>query len=144
MPSQKATKVIIDTNIWISFLIGKLLGDLKGWIIHKKVEIIITDQLLEEISIVTKRPKFKKYFPPRKVKELVKLLDLVCLNVPVENKDQGFEDPKDNFLLTLSETSKAAYLITGDSKLIALGNFKGTKILTAKEFEQMINQDNDG
>ncbi len=32
MPSQRPSKVIVDTNLWISFLIGKELQNLKDLI----------------------------------------------------------------------------------------------------------------
>lgn len=53
MPSQKPSRIIIDTNIWISFLIGKELQYLKDLIVSEKVRIITTDQLLTEIRLVT-------------------------------------------------------------------------------------------
>ena len=62
MPSQKPSKIIIDTNIWISFLIGKELHYLKDLIVNEKVKIITTDQLIDEIRLVTSRDKLKKYF----------------------------------------------------------------------------------
>jgi hypothetical protein len=46
MPSQRPSKVIIDTNLWISFLIGKELQNLKDLIIEEKVRLITTDQLI--------------------------------------------------------------------------------------------------
>ncbi len=50
MPSQKPSKVIIDTNIWISFLIGKELKGLKDIIVQDKIKLIITEQLISEIK----------------------------------------------------------------------------------------------
>ncbi len=38
MPSQKTSKIIIDTNVWISFLIGRELQDLKELIVNEKVK----------------------------------------------------------------------------------------------------------
>jgi uncharacterized protein len=37
MPSQRPSKVIIDTNLWISFLIGKELKYLKDLIVNEKI-----------------------------------------------------------------------------------------------------------
>lgn len=53
MPRQKPNKVIIDTNVWISFLIGKELQDLKDLIVSEKVKVITTDQLINEIRFAT-------------------------------------------------------------------------------------------
>lgn len=60
MPS-KSIKVIFDTNVWISFLIGKRLAKIKNHISGGRITIVVTEQLLTEIKIVTSREKLKKY-----------------------------------------------------------------------------------
>ena len=55
MPVQRAVKDIIDTNILISYLIGKELQGFKSYIVSEKIKIVITDQLIEEIKLVTAR-----------------------------------------------------------------------------------------
>ena len=60
MPVQKPSRVIIDTNLWISFLIGKELQNLKDLIVNERVKLITTNQLIVELKIVTSREKLKK------------------------------------------------------------------------------------
>lgn len=61
MSSQKPSKVIIDTNLWISFLIGKELQNLKDIIVTEKIRLVMTDQLVNEIKFVTARiPSLKE------------------------------------------------------------------------------------
>jgi len=60
---NKKVKVIFDTIVWISFLIGKRLAKIKQYISDGGITIITTEQLLTEIKIVTNREKLKKYFP---------------------------------------------------------------------------------
>jgi putative PIN family toxin of toxin-antitoxin system len=55
-------KVIFDTNVWISFLIGKRLAFIKGFIVDGKFTIVITEQLLEEIKEVTNREGSRNIF----------------------------------------------------------------------------------
>lgn len=69
--TNKSVKVIFDTNVWISFLIGKRLAKIKQHISDKSIIIITTEQLLLEIKNVTSREKLKKYFPKESVKELI-------------------------------------------------------------------------
>lgn len=138
MKREKEIKVIFDTNIWISFLIGQQLQGLEGLISEKRIEIILTDQLLAEIKIVTSRHKFKKYFNPGKVIELLKFLELVGTTFPVKNIPNICRDPKDNFLLGLIEVSKPDYLVTGDKDLIDLNPYKTAKIISSTEFKKEI------
>lgn len=59
----KSIKVIFDTNVWISFLVGKRLSFIKNYISSDQITIVTTEQLLKEIKEVTSRERLKKYFP---------------------------------------------------------------------------------
>ncbi len=128
-------KVIFDTNVWISFLIGKRLSAIEQYISDKSITIVTTEQLLEEIRIVTSREKLRKYFPRKSVGELLHFLDIIAEKVDIKPTHFINRDPKDNFLLDLIDFSKADYLVTGDKDLLLLNPFKTAQILTPKEFE---------
>jgi putative PIN family toxin of toxin-antitoxin system len=138
MPSQKPSKIILDTNVWISFLIGKELQDLKDLIVSEKVKVITTDQLINEIRLVTSRDKLKKYFNQDKVTDLISLLDILADKVKIKKIDKICRDPKDDFLLALSKESGAYYLITGDKDLLDIKVYGRTKIVTVKQFKEKI------
>lgn len=70
MPSEHRIKVIFDTNIWISYLIGSQLGGLTELLRTKKIELVLSEQLRTELTEITKRKKFQKYFDQQKVNEL--------------------------------------------------------------------------
>jgi hypothetical protein len=138
MPNQKPSRIIIDTNVWISFLIGKELQNLKGLIVNDKIKIISTDQLINEIKLVTSRDKLKKYFNQDKVTDLISLLDILTHKVKLKKIDKICRDPKDEFLLALSKESKANYLITGDKDLLDIKVYGRTKIVTVKQFKERV------
>lgn len=96
---NKSIKVIFDTNVWISFLIGKRLAKIKHHIADGRLIIITTEQLLIEIKTVTRREKLKKYFPKGKVEELIELLETIAEKVDIHPTHYISRDPKDNFLL---------------------------------------------
>ncbi len=138
MPSQKASKVVIDTNLWISFLIGKELQNLKDLLVTEKIRLVTTVQLVNELKIVTARPKLQKYFNQEKVTELISLLEIVSEKVKIKKIEQICRDSKDDFLLALSRESKANYLVTGDNDLLAIGIYGRTEILTVNKFKEKI------
>ncbi|MBX2967978.1 MAG: putative toxin-antitoxin system toxin component, PIN family [Cyclobacteriaceae bacterium] len=138
MRSQKQSRVIVDTNIWIGFLIGKELHNLKNLIVNEKVKIIISDQLIRELKLVASRTKLKKYFEEDKVSDLLSLLDIIAEKIRIGKIDPICRDPKDDFLLALAKESKANYLITGDKDLLHIKIYGRTKIVTAKEFKEKI------
>ena len=133
---NKDVKVIFDTNVWISFLIGKRLAKIKQYISDGSITIITTEQLVTEIKMVTNREKLKKYFPEESVKELVELLETIAKKVEIKPTHFINRDPKDNFLLDLIDFSKADYLVTGDKDLLEHNPFKTAKILSPAQFEK--------
>jgi putative PIN family toxin of toxin-antitoxin system len=131
-------RVVVDTNVLISFLIGKRLAKLKGKLSDLSVKLILTDQLINELKLVTSRPKFKKYFNKQDVSEFVDLISIIGFNYQIQDIPTVCRDPKDNFLLSLCLIGNAAYLVTGDKDLLNMEEYKGTKIISASEFEKIL------
>jgi putative PIN family toxin of toxin-antitoxin system len=135
MKRKKSVKVIFDTNVWISFLIGKRLQSIKPLLSSRQIKIIFSEQLAAEIKEATQRPKLIKYFPQNKVSELLELFDLIGNKFKTTPLYHLCRDAKDNFFLDLIDLSKADYLVTGDKDLLELHTFKTAKILTPAAFE---------
>jgi putative PIN family toxin of toxin-antitoxin system len=134
MPETQPIKVIIDTNLWISFLIGKQLVNLKELMVNQTIQVVFCEQLLEEISLVTQRPKLQKYFSATKVRELIESLKIIGLCIEITSEVSICRDAKDNYLLALAKDSQANFLITGDGDLLTLTSFEGTQILNYQDF----------
>ena len=52
-------KVILDCNIWISFLIGHQAKSIQQILTDTRFDVYICDELLEEIHDVCSRPKIR-------------------------------------------------------------------------------------
>lgn len=131
-------KVVIDTNIWVSYLLGGLLQGIDKKILSKEIKIVVSDEMLKELSEVLSRPKFKDIFTVKRMKELFSLLDSYGIVVLPGQKVNACRDKKDNFLLEVALEGKADYLVTGDKDILVLNSFHNTKILKPKDFEKMI------
>ena len=127
-------KVILDTNLWISFLITKRLNQIDKLIEDRKITLIFSIESIEEFIEVANRPKFRKYFSKNDIDELLDRFDQYGELNLVRSNIQICRDQKDNFLLSLAVDSKANYLITGDDDLLILGRIEGTKITTFRNF----------
>ena len=91
-------KVVIDTNIWISYLLGGLLNELDEWILSRKLKVAVSEEMLKELSDVISRPKFRSLFADERVKELFALLDNYAVVVsPRQRVDIYAEIPKTIF-----------------------------------------------
>ena len=129
--SQK--RIIIDTNIWISFLLAQSYNKLDK-LINQDTLLLFSGELIEEFIEVTQRRKFKKYFSLGDVESLIKKIRKIALFITVKTEVDVCRDMKDNFLLSLCIDGKATHLLTGDQDLLILGNFMGTEILTVNDY----------
>jgi uncharacterized protein len=138
MMPDSVLRVVIDTNIWISFLIGKSLAGLTDAIITNRVQVLFSDDLFSELLEVLQRPKFKKYFSSAAIEQLIILLYEKTEWVDVVIEFTDCRDGKDNFLLDLSVSGRANYLITGDSGLLVLNPFHGVEIVSYPYFQNVL------
>lgn len=128
-------KIIFDNNIWISFLIGKRLADLRSVFSRLDVEIYYCDELEREYLDVSHRPKIMKYVDEKQVERVHRLLVTMCHKAEIEKlKSTPVRDPKDVYLLTLSDVVKADYLVSGDKDLLDLKEYNQTKIVDFETF----------
>ena len=51
MPREYKQRVIVDTNCWISFLIGRRLSRLVDLLSDERIQLIICDELLAEMTL---------------------------------------------------------------------------------------------
>lgn len=137
---NRGARIIIDTNVWLSFLIGKRLSRLQSLIQNEAVQLIVSEQLLEELQLVTSREKLQKYFDKTAVSQLISLLNIMAEKFNPAPNQSLCRDPKDNFLLDLISESKAEYLITGDKGLLGLDPFLTARILSPSDFEDLLQQ----
>jgi putative PIN family toxin of toxin-antitoxin system len=128
-------RIILDTNLWISYLISKHLSKIDELILDNRLTVLFSEESLEEFIEVTNRPKFEKYFSKEDVINLLLLFDFYGELVEIKSNIEICRDSKDNFLLNLAVDGKADYLITGDKDLLEIGKIDKTSILTFKEFD---------
>ena len=133
MPKKKS-KLVIDTNIWISFLLTKDFTTFDKIISTPNLILLFSAKLLEEFIEVAHRPKFRKYFSDADLEELLFQMKEHGEFINVTSSTTICRDPKDNFLLSLSKDGKATHLITGDKDLLDLKRFGKTQITTLKMY----------
>ena len=121
---SRSFKIIVDTNIWISFLIGKTLKGLQNYLDNKTVVIITCKEQIQELTLVFEKPKIKKYFTSEQIAEFFELLDESSVNIDLKTKTDICRDLKDNYLISLATDSDADFLITGDNDLLVLNKVK--------------------
>ena len=133
---NKVSRIIIDTNLWISFLITKDFTKLDEIIFSRHAILVFSQELLDEFLEVARRPKFRRFFSASDIEEILETIDEYADFVKVQTKIEVCRDTKDNFLLSLSIDGNADFLVTGDKDLLDLTKFGETTIVTISDFLQ--------
>lgn len=132
-------RVILDTNLWISFLINDSYKEIDHLIKNDQIKLIFSIELLDEFIEVVNRPKFNKYFKDDDIIQLLNMFDDFAILVDVHSNLDLCRDKKDNFLLNLAKDSKSDYLITGDLDLLILERIDNCKIIQYSDFLKEMN-----
>ena len=131
---NKVNRIIIDTNLWISFLITKDFTKLDEIIFSRHGILVFSQELLNEFLEVARRPKFRRFFSASNIEEILETIEEYAEFVKVYSKIEVCKDQKDNFLLSLSVDGNADFLLTGDKDLLILTKLGKTAIVTISDF----------
>ena len=87
MISKKSeTRIVLDTNIWISFTIGKRLKLLNDLLLSKKLVVYFSNEIIEEYKQVISRKKFAKYITQKNIEDTLELIHNDCRKHSITTK----------------------------------------------------------
>lgn len=135
---MKNNRTVIDTNVFISALIGqysfpyKIFSEL---VATGEIQLCLSDELLSEYQNVSQRDKFNKHKGfSEKAQALIAIIESTSIKFnPVKRLDI-IQDEDDNRILELAVESNAAYIVTGNTNDFNFLEYQGIKILSPKEF----------
>ena len=131
-------KVIIDTNLWISFLLGHQVQFVRRVLTDMRFEVYVCARLIEEIRDVASRDKICKHLGSNDLDDLLAILNAFCQFVVIESEvsPTAVRGPKDLYLLALADTIGADYIVSGDADLTDLGEYHQARIIKLADFKQ--------
>ena len=137
---EQGMKVIIDTNLWISFLIGHQTQLVRRMLTDLRFDVYVCSRLIEEIRDVASRDKISRRVTATDVEDLLAIINAFCQFAIIETEvsPTAVRDPKDLYLLALADTISADYIISGDADLSDLGQHNQTKIIKLADFKAMM------
>ena len=128
-------KVIIDCNVWISFLLGFQKELMYNVLTSEHIDVYVCPQLIHEIRDVANRPKIKNRIANEDIEQLFKLIKAYCIKSNIQQTaDTYIRDSKDLYILSFAESIEADYIISGDKDLTDLEKHLNTHILTPAQF----------
>lgn len=139
MKKNKEIRVVIDTNLWISFIISNRINLLESIILSNNVRLLFSEKLIDEIRETIKKPKLRKYFGENSIDEMLDAFEPFIELIDVTSQINECRDPKDDFLLELAKDGKANYLVTGDTDLLVIEKSGLTEILKISDFIEKLN-----
>ncbi len=126
-------RVVLDTNIFISAVLGGTLGVILDEWKSGKFTFIITDAIAREYLDVINRPKFK--IPSDEIVATTDyLLQTAEFVTPQEKIQVIVADLTDNKFLEAAIAGKVNFIVSGDNHLLVLKSFKEIPIITGREF----------
>ena len=132
-------KVILDCNIWISFLIGHQASLMQRILTDSRIDVLTWEELLNEIQEVSERPKIRSHVSDEELEEFFRIIYAFGKMVNITtNSEAIIRDPKDLYLLSFAESTEADYIVSGDADLLELKQHKLTKMISLEEFRTML------
>ncbi len=124
---------VIDTNILVSaFAIGGKPAQVLELAIGEHISAVTSEKLLAELLRVLKR---KFHFNAQQLSDVEQIIrEKFTVVIPSYIPEVVTRDPDDNHVLAIVHAVKADIIISGDSDLLTLEQYKVTPIITADMF----------
>lgn len=135
---MSAPRIVLDSNVIISgILFGGHPGRLLEYALDGSVQCFLSLAILDEIREVLQRPKFG--LSPDQALTLVEEVHELCQIVTPQVRIRAITaDPDDNMILECAAAANADVIVSGDSHLLDLGQWKDIRILSPADFAKEI------
>jgi len=120
-----------DTNVLISALIKTWKPRQQFSLAAKgRFKIVLSKSLLEEFLETADAAKIRKYDDLGTIDDFLRIIDHAAEMIKVKSKFKVVKaDPDDDYVLRTAFDGKTEYIVSGDSHLLVLGEFRGKESL---------------
>jgi len=125
-------RVVFDTNIFISALVFP--GSQAEKAIQKIIErdtLLISKAIINEVLLVLSR-KFSS--DPEELSRIAVYLAELGEMVRPAKKVRVFQDEADNRIIECAFSGRADVIVTGDKEMLTLKEYRGTRIISLREY----------
>ncbi len=131
-------KVVFDTNVLVSAFVAEgVCSKLLGRARRRQFELITCPFILKELETVLLKKLSATKSETRQVLRI--LAEAISALVQQAHPVSGIcRDPDDDHILSCSIAASADYLVTGDSDLLELREFRGTRNISPRDFELLL------
>ncbi len=127
--------VVVDTNVWVSFLIwpSDVIRSAIHFAIHQS-KIIASDSTIDELIATLNKEKFNSRISTEEKHSFCADVSHISTIISITASVNACRDPRDNMFLELALSGNAEIIITGDDDLLALHPWRNISILTPRQF----------
>jgi len=131
-------KVVFDTNVLVSaFVTEGVCSKLLGRARRRQFFLLTSPFILKELEAVLLKKLSATKGETRQVLRI--LAEAISALVQPARPISGIcRDPDDDNILSCAIAASADYLVTGDSDLLELREFRGTQIVAPRDFELLL------
>lgn len=138
------TIVVLDVNILVSAALNDrgLPARIADMAFSGEYDIAVSDHILGKMSEVFDRPYFLRNLSTEGRSRILRALEADTELVEPDKSVRGVApDVEEDLVLGTAVAANADYLITGDKGLLAIGEYRGVRIVTAEAFLRELEQD---
>jgi putative PIN family toxin of toxin-antitoxin system len=136
---MRKLKITLDTNVLISAMFWsgvphRILEECKT----RNLKLALSPDILTEFKeALIKEEKFEQ--TEKTVSQQVEvLIGISSIVIPKEKIQVIKKDPNDNMILECAVAGNSDYIVSGDEHLLELKEFRGIKIVTPREFVEIL------
>lgn len=138
-------RAVIDPGVLVSAAIspGGVCGQILRLVIDETITLLASPAVLVELADVLSRPKFRRYLSINEVNEFVTLvMGVADIHTDPPVGGAYTDDPDDDYLIALAQSTTADYLIASDKHLLSLANAE-VSVLSPREFLETLHRTQD-
>ncbi len=138
-------RVILDANIFISYLLSKREGGtirrlVEACLLLPEIQLIFPNELKQEILDVWERKKpLQKAVPRQRLESVLEKVEQIA-EIPASIAEiiPHSRDHKDDYLIAYGLLEQADYLVTGNGDLVFLKQIKNLRLISPVEFIEIL------
>ena len=131
------TTIVLDINILASAALNEHGAPARvvDLALDADVTLAVSTHILVKLNEVFHRPYFLAHLSSAGRKRVLRALDKEGEPVEPDKTVHGIApDTEDDLVLGTAVAANAEFLVTGDKGLLAVGEYRGVRIVTAEEF----------
>lgn len=131
-------RVVIDTNVLISYALGSSSAPKEIWELSKKgiITLLFSSVIIDEVLSVLEKTRLQRFIKPA-LKDELKVLLPTLINTSITERIDIVRDKDDNKFIETAVSGGAQYIVTGDEDLLILKEFRKIKIVNPKDFLEL-------